>query len=167
MLKQQFGHNVQSRKAFIFLIWVIILGLISNIVFPFQSATWGQGFSVGVVGLMYSFASLLSGCFIGFLFGIPRMLQQNAENQEAEKPTTATKPGVDYRPNTNLEQISDWLTKILVGVGLTQIGSIPARLKLLSEFMAPGLGNFPSSNVFAVTLLVFFSISGFLFGYSR
>ncbi len=27
---------------------------------------------------------------------------------------------VNYRSNTNLEQISDWLTKILVGVGLTQ-----------------------------------------------
>lgn len=30
--------------------------------------------------------------------------------------------------NTNLEQISDWLTKIIVGVGLTQLNSIPKEI---------------------------------------
>ena len=64
------------------------------------------------VGLGVAAAATAVGAFLGFLFGIPRTLQGN------------TTPGpdeiADYRPNTNLEQISDWLTKILVGVGLVK-----------------------------------------------
>src|SRR5205085_11890184 len=38
--------------------------------------------------------------------------------------TDAVETGPLQSVNTNLEQISDWLTKILVGVGLTQFGSL-------------------------------------------
>jgi hypothetical protein len=165
MQTQQISQTVQIRKAFKYLMWSIIIGLASNIVFAFQSADVSQGISVSVVGFMYSGAALLVGCFIGFLFGIPRTLQQNIDNQRESQPTSAHPYSVAYRPNTNLEQISDWLTKILVGVSLTQISSIPLRFKQISAFMAAGLGNFGSSGVFAITLLIFFSICGFLAGY--
>ena len=35
--------------------------------------------------------------------------------------------------NTNLEQISDWLTKIIVGVGLTQLNSIPREIDAFGD----------------------------------
>ncbi|NCC33972.1 MAG: hypothetical protein EOM24_18450, partial [Chloroflexia bacterium] len=73
--------------------------------------------------ILWSFASLLAGLLFGFLFGIPRVLQGN---QPSEPPTPA--PPAENAPeseqktqtlyrlqvNTNLEQISDWLTKIIV-----------------------------------------------------
>lgn len=70
-----------------------------------------------------------------------------------------------YRSNSNLEQISDWLTKILVGVGLVQIGQIGTAGGRLVRFLAPGLGGQPSSEAFAAALLVFFTTTGFLIGY--
>ena len=155
----------QSQKAFAFIGWAVGIGLTSNVVFAFQAATWNQFFAVGTVGLMYSAASLLLGCFIGFLFGIPRTFQQNPSKPTSSDPDKAASPGFDYRPNTNLEQISDWLTKILVGVGLTQVTSISARIEAISTYMVPGLGNFSNSHAFAMILLVFFSIAGFLLGY--
>ena len=94
---------------------------------------------------------------VGFLFGVPRQLQ---EARQAGDPST---PG--YAGNTNLEQISDWLTKILVGVGLTQILQIPGQIQRLTSFLAPALGNESSSQVFALGLLGYFSIAGFLIGY--
>ncbi|MCX5890301.1 MAG: hypothetical protein NTY36_12700 [Deltaproteobacteria bacterium] len=71
-----------------------------------------------------------------------------------------------YEDNTNLEQISDWLCKILVGAGLTQLTALPGVLKRYAIFFAPGLGGSAShGEVFAVGLLIFFTVCGFLVGY--
>ena len=72
---------------------------------------------------------------------------------------------IDYRANTNLEQISDWLTKILVGVGLTQLPEIKSGLIRLTAFAAQGLGSQSHSQVFAFALLAYSAVLGFLFGY--
>jgi hypothetical protein len=71
-----------------------------------------------------------------------------------------------YQDNTNLEQISDWLCKILVGAGLTQLTALPGVLKRYAIFFAPGLGgNTSHGEVFAVGMLIFFTVCGFLVGY--
>src|SRR4051812_30659866 len=57
--------------------------------------------SVFGVGLMVGAASTLVGAIIGFLFGLPRVVELS------DTPAFMTS-------STNLEQISDWLTKILV-----------------------------------------------------
>jgi hypothetical protein len=44
--------------------------------------------------------------------------------------------GLSTRVNTNLEQISDWLTKIIVGLGLVQLRSVPDYLYKASVWMA-------------------------------
>lgn len=86
------------------------------------------------------------GWAIGFIFGVPR-----------------THSG-DTTTNTNLEQISDWLTKVLVGVGLTQLQKIPVQLGILASYIAKDYG--PSgSNVFALSMVLYFSAVGFLTGY--
>ena len=42
--------------------------------------------------------------------------------------------------NTNLEKVSDWLTTLLIGATLVQIGSIPGWLGGLSTFIEPAVG---------------------------
>jgi hypothetical protein len=102
-------------------------------------------------------AATAVGAFLGFLFGIPRTLQGN------------TAPGpdeiADYRPNTNLEQISDWLTKILVGVGLVELGraGLPARSLIAS--IGAALGGTAAARVTAAVLLVVFTVWGFVASY--
>ena len=56
--------------------------------------------------IMWALVCLSSGGAIGFLFGIPKILQ-------LENPA-ATVTAYRQQPNTNLEQISDWLTKLLL-----------------------------------------------------
>jgi hypothetical protein len=51
-----------------------------------------------------------------------------------------------YGANTNLTDISDWLTKIIVGVGLVQLGKIRALLKSAATFVAAGLVDSKKSN---------------------
>lgn len=145
----------------------------------------GRALSVMGTGLLLSGSAMLTGVFLGFLFGIPRSLQQQgmgeptapasppppapgapATTGAAQASNAQSAPArIAYGPNTSLEQISDWLTKILVGVGLTQLSSLPSALARFADFAIPGLGGFETSGVFATALLIYFTTCGFLMSY--
>ncbi len=124
--------------------------------------------------LSISLASMICGVFFGFLFGIPRTLTGGTAvapaGPEASGGDTAEGRGSQPRSahlgtNTNLEQISDWLTKIMVGVGLTQISRLPHALRVLAGWLQPGLGNAAGARALGVLIVIFFSVCGFLIGY--
>jgi len=80
------------------------------------------------VSLTIAGASTAVGALLGFLFGIPRSLQQRtaapaniAQTTPEQDKDKAQLTGTQaFRSNTSLEEISDWLTKIIIGVGLVQ-----------------------------------------------
>ena len=121
-------------------------------------AAGNHGLEVLAVGLLAAAAAFASGALLGFLFGIPRFL-----SQQGPAATPGATGGPTYAPNTNLEQISDWLTKILVGVGLVQLGQIGHAISVLGKGVEEGLGN--NTHSIAIMLLVSFSIVGFLSSY--
>ena len=108
--------------------------------------------SVTAVGIAAGAAALMSGVFVGFLFGLPQTLAQ-------------AKPTGLLTTNTSLDQITDWLTKILVGLGLVQLGKISHGVSKLSSSLAPGLGGGPGAKSFGTALLIFGAADGFLLGY--
>jgi hypothetical protein len=99
------------------------------------------GLAVGIV-----FASGSVGSAIGFLFGIPKA-------NPKQKPSDRS-----YEPNTNLEQVSDWLTKIILGVGLVQFRQIANALESAGQRAGNALGDLPdrtgSGAVFTISLMV-------------
>lgn len=123
--------------------------------------------AVGIAGMALGLAgaSAMSGCLLGFLFGIPRTLAKQNTEAKLSRTNVTERDRTEYHVNTNLEEISDWLTKILVGVGLTELRNIPAGVEALTTKLGPVLGNTPSSGAFAVTTLLFFSVCGFLESY--
>lgn len=127
------------------------------------------GSKVLATGLLTASASFAVGAFLGFLFGIPRSVglqgtEAKAAVAKADGTTEGTVASVQqFAPNTNLEQISDWLTKILVGVGLVQVHQIGTAIDGLASGLSPGLG--ADTNAVAVALMVSFSITGFVSAY--
>lgn len=97
-------------------------------------------------------ASFVGGGLLGFLFGIPKIIQSNNSVNT-------------YKANTNLEQISDWLTKILLGVGLTQIDEITAWIGQVSNYAAQDMTMIGDESAFIASLIVYFIVCGFLDGY--
>lgn len=70
--------------------------------------------------LLVAGASGAVGAAIGFLFGLPR-----AEKfRYVKKDKNEENKDVDYSDNTNLEEVSDWLTKIIVGITLIKLKTI-------------------------------------------
>jgi len=116
-------------------------------------------------GLLIAGASFSSGALSGFLFGIPRII-----NSLAPKSAEMTQNVILH--NDNLVQISDWLTKIIVGVGLTQINALPGKLYKLGDMISPCF-NIPSSRpgshnleiTIAISILLYFLILGFITSY--
>jgi hypothetical protein len=120
--------------------------------------------------LLWSAACLASGCALGFLFGIPKVLQGDLSSPGAGAPVTAPGPTpaqdavYRQRVNTNLEEISDWLTKIIVGLSLINLGKIQGAIGRLSRILASELDP-PNKPALAGSLIVYFSVVGLLFGY--
>jgi len=138
--------------VFGFFYWAIAFGLIAVIV---------HGWGALAVALLWALSSLAVGIAVGFIFGIPKILQ-------VDKPTTpegeAADPRYQQMVNTNLVEISDWLTKIIVGLSLVQMGNIPGYVESMAREFAAGMGNH-SDKAFAEGILVYFSVVGFLYGY--
>jgi hypothetical protein len=86
-----------------------------------------------VVSLAVVAASSAVGSLLGFLFGIPRYLQRAAPAiRKPDDPDASAGQNAQaaraFAGNTSLEEISDWLTKIIIGVGLVQFQTIVAYL---------------------------------------
>jgi hypothetical protein len=118
-------------------------------------------------------AATLAGGLMGFLFGVPhasesdknRKVGAKRDSSENSAPTSQYDSVRTYTPSTSLEEIADWLTKILVGVGLIEIGTIPGKLVSVASFIASGLGPSENAQTFALTILIYFSACGFVFGF--
>ena len=116
-----------------------------------------------LTAVLWALAYFTVGATIGFLFGIPRVLQQDvapAQSSDAGAAPSVTSATYNLRVNTNLEQISDWLTKIFVGLGLVELQRVPDHLNRAATFIAFGLTN--GSKFFAGSIIVYFSLLGFL-----
>jgi hypothetical protein len=138
--------------------WLTLLpmfSLLGSVALIIYAATSRNAWAVIGYGAIVSVSSTLAGGLVGVLFGIPRSLEGSKSQQS----------GAEYVPNSNLEQVSDWLTKILVGVGLVQLGHAPVALEHLANSMKSGFGASTSSASFGLALSLSFAIAGFIYFY--
>lgn len=144
------------------------------------------GWKAGSVGptFLWGIASIAAGAAAGFLFGIPRVGRPNSDTkaagadsppataalraQAADSPSASSR-AADYsmRPNTNLEEVSDWLTKIIVGLGLVHLKDIESIVQRTAINAAAAIAADPNAAHVstATALIVGLAIVGFFGGY--
>ncbi len=139
-------------------LWIIpfvcIFGVFIILIYSIQLPS-GVRWSAFSVGVIVGSAAFLIGGLVGFLFGIPRTIQSS----------TLSRGATQYQGNTNLEQVSDWLTKIIVGVSLVEIGRLIPALAKLGQILKAPLGGQPSSAAFGVGVVIACAVTGFFFIY--
>ena len=131
------------------------------------------------VALLWGAASAAAGFIVGFIFGFPRTVAQpvvsstpaennpgapSARGNGLNQPASTARLSV----NTNLEQVSDWITKTIVALGLVQLQQLPRRFARVAAYAANTTGR-PytggSAQEAAAALIGYFLILGFLAGY--
>jgi hypothetical protein len=124
----------------------------------------------GIVAKAIGYSTLVAGAFfvcgvlLGLLFGF--------------RPTSGSRSSGDQsssarsHPFTNLEEIADWLTKLILGAGLVELTKMPGPIHQFAVFMAKGVDPLPpdqkadpGSPSVALAIMGFFFASGILYGY--
>jgi hypothetical protein len=115
-------------------------------------------------GALLAGAFFIGGALLGYLFGLrPTSAAQN-------QPSSSPSP-----PHTNLEEIADWLTKLILGAGLVELTHLREPIRDFTVFIATGVNpplfsrgeryEDPGSPAIAFAIISFFSASGLLYGY--
>lgn len=169
----------------------IAVGVVALLVVPAATAvTPRQWTSAVAIGILAGGAASLLGALFGFLFGVPPSVNAPRENR-GQKSARDNSAGSDHEQqdsggsddpshraasaaldaeNTSLTQIADWLTKVIVGAGLVQlgtlvnwIGEVGARVGRGITGCTPPCGE--NAAVLGVGVVVYYFIAGFLTTY--
>jgi hypothetical protein len=163
--------QLERRRFYLFsavALLCLLAGVIAVGVFAGQSACSRASNVIWGVALAAGGAATAVGVLAGYLFGIPR-----APNGGQGA----------YSVNTSLEQISDWVVKILVGLGLTQLREAPHGMVRLAEAFERAVSNVGLAECsapccskavalsgvgqFGAALVLYFAVYGFLLGYAH
>jgi hypothetical protein len=141
--------------------WGAAAGLVAVLTVVAYAVNLPHSLRVAATGLVLAAAGTITGALVGFIFGVPRVLAEEATRTEP----TARGVRSLITANTNLEQISDWLTKILVGVGLTQFRELADAAGRLFRALGPSFGGGAQGRAFAGGLLIYSCALGFVLGW--
>lgn len=106
------------------------------------------------ISLLVALGSFVCGFFTGMLFGMPK------RNNDVKS---------DYTLNNSLVEISDWLTKIIVGLGLINLKEIPVLLKNAGDEIASSIGNTGDKsgcNTYMTLIILYYGVFGLYIGYN-
>jgi hypothetical protein len=174
-----------------FLGWVVGVETVALIIWAIAiwvTQGWSSAFAVLGVAMICSGAASLVGGLLGFLFGIPRSTESsvnrtrlthaNGTPPEAVTSDAAAAPASpapaapstaethpQLRVNTNLEDISDGITKVLLGAGLAQATQIVAGAGQLAGFLGPSFGPGAAGQAVALATIIYGLLEGFFAGY--
>jgi len=119
-------------------------------------------FMGGFVALLSCAGSFSVGAMLGLLFGSPTM--GNGQSRTHSETDPSSQSGV--RPNTSLERIADWLTTMIVGLGLVNLSAIKSEATTMSIWLTQAITESNSPNgTPGITIAAGFSFLGFLLLY--
>jgi hypothetical protein len=147
----------------------------------YVSSNGGKFIGDMAVGWLAACAAFVTGGLVGLVVGIPRFISSGALRHDVETgnvPAMRAGPAApgqsngdqasqnrvsSIAPSSNLAEISDWLTKLLLGAGLVELTRLGRPLGTLIDDVAAGLGSATSSGrVVAAAILITYVTLGFM-----
>jgi len=116
-----------------------------------------SGLAVGLTSFLLFGAAAAVGAGLGFLFGLPRSRYAELTGQDATTTNSAANPAqrsAHYLTNSNLIKVSDWLTTIIIGVGLVNLVNVGPAVGDLSITLEEALGGASHAGIVGVSVIV-------------
>jgi uncharacterized membrane protein (DUF485 family) len=146
--------NAEKRKKavrllIILTVFALCIGTIWIILYSWQATDLPKQLTIIGVAAILAGGFFVVGLLIGFIFGVARPKGE----------------GVTH-VSTNLEDISEWLTKIVVGAGLAQLATLPSSLGSFGDYVVKKLLGTPDSGaILAIGILIYYLTCGLLSGF--
>jgi hypothetical protein len=151
-------------KIRVFFIVSLFTAVFVQIIGAFAAETLALGLKFISLNLTLGGAAGLAGGVLGFIFGIPR--SRGGDPTPSSSGAIAGQLNHRSRTNTNLEQISDWLTRILVGATLASLAALPDFFSRIIQFLdLNGYADLPGQGTMAVFIAMYFLALGFYWSY--
>lgn len=114
---------IETSGGFLF---TVLIAWMIELTYGLVCEGWPGGLRIFCILWFASGAAFFIGTIGGFLFGIPkaRPQWQSPDGNIAPASGATGEELSTYRDNTNLEEVSDWLTKIIIGLGLVEFQNI-------------------------------------------
>jgi hypothetical protein len=191
---EKFKEWLKENNQYIYTTIWVLFGLFLGLLGVGLYSNLAQ-FHFGII-VLWGFAYFLVGALIGCIFGVPKSVSEPAKTATNASPPPASQPGPAILPNvspssessaattsqpspaatppssaqkatTNLTDISEWLTKIVIGAGLVQLKEIPAFIMKVANKMELGINIDPSfhSNILCAGIIVYYVCFGLISGY--
>jgi hypothetical protein len=153
--------------------WLAFLGIAAPLggtawIVVYSFSTPGPHWTYLGVGVLTSLAAFVAGCFAGFLLGIPRAVSSGELRQNQSAAAGSSGLGA----SSNLAEISDWLTKLVLGAGLVELTRLGGPVARLIDNVAAGLhasgasaASVQTAKVMAGAIIFGYVIMGLLDGY--
>jgi hypothetical protein len=153
--------------------WLAFLGIAAPVggtawIAVYAFSTQGSHPTYLGVGVLASLAAFVAGCFVGFLLGIPRAVSSGELRQNQSAAAGSSGLG----GSSNLAEISDWLTKLVLGAGLVELTRLGGPVARLIDNVAAGLhssgasaASVQTAKVMAGAIIFGYVIMGLLDGY--
>jgi hypothetical protein len=145
---------------------VAIVLLVAMIVVAVLLGLFSHQGGAGVTSFVLFAAAAAAGAGLGFLFGLPRArVSDLTADGPADVPPVPAKASTYYLTNSNLIKVSDWLTTIVIGLGLVNLGKLVPAVRSLSHALEAPLGNAPYSGAIGIAVLIVGLLAGFILDY--
>ncbi|WP_250037843.1 PASTA domain-containing protein [Paractinoplanes maris] len=150
------GDKIQ-RGVSIFVVGLLFSMIVVSVLLALSSGNGGAG----VTAFLLFVAASAVGAALGFLFGLPRARAAEASEAAANDGRAAT----FYLTNSNLIKVSDWLTTIVIGLGLVNLGKVVPSLRSLARALHDPLGATAYAGVVGISLLIIGLLAGLILNY--
>lgn len=169
-----------GRQALLVISGIVIVGLLLLLAYA-----WTMGEEIfprfGLFGFLFTIAgaAFAFGGLIGFLFAVPQALAEptatilntlqsnngdSTSTQGLNAPMTKQERVRRFVANSNLIEVSDWLTKIIVGITLVNLSNLPKHIGNYAKHVTGNLSiTGLESTVLTASLL--YVVMGFIFVY--
>jgi hypothetical protein len=138
------------------------------LVFAADKPGGGKDIGAGITLFVLFAAAGGVGAILGFLFGLPR--ERLSDQLSVPTLNVTAAPGqastslasAHYLASSNLNKVSDWLTTIVIGLGLVNLGNALPALRLLAAALQAPLGGGPYTGALGIATMIVALIGGFL-----
>jgi hypothetical protein len=151
------GDKIQ-RGVLVVVVTLLVLMVVAAVLLGLSTRDSGAGVTLFV---LFAAAAAI-GAGLGFLFGLPRARVAGDDSDPAATTPTAS---TFYLTNSNLIKVSDWLTTIVIGLGLVNLGKVVPATRQLGHALQRPLGAAPYSGAVGISVLLVGVLAGFILDY--